>query len=148
MSALIHRLDDFGDPTILAKCIEIAFCHPVTSNPSKNFSTRIHFVLIAFRPPTMILFNYLPFTLLLHCYKLRKFSMTRSPIPTVFSTNSTIFLLFWILVLLLPYCLFISDKVICLVYVDDTLFFSPNEDFINEVIDKLSKADPTLLPKS
>jgi hypothetical protein len=38
-------------------------------------------------------------------------------------------------------CLFISDKVICLVYVDDTLFFSPKEDFINEVIDKLSKAD-------
>jgi hypothetical protein len=37
MSALIHRLDDFGDPTILAKCIEIAFCHPVTSNPSKKF---------------------------------------------------------------------------------------------------------------
>jgi len=38
-------------------------------------------------------------------------------------------------------CLFISDKVICLVYVDDTLFFSPNEIFINEVIDKLSKMD-------
>jgi hypothetical protein len=38
-------------------------------------------------------------------------------------------------------CLFISTKVICLVYVDDTLFFSPKEDFINEVIDQLSKAD-------
>jgi hypothetical protein len=38
-------------------------------------------------------------------------------------------------------CLFISDKVICLVYVDDTLFFSPTEAFINEVIDKLSQSD-------
>ena len=38
-------------------------------------------------------------------------------------------------------CLFVSDKVICLVYVDDTLFFSPDEIFINEVIDKLSKTD-------
>jgi hypothetical protein len=38
-------------------------------------------------------------------------------------------------------CLFISDKVICLIYVDDTLFFSPKEEFINEVIDKLSKCD-------
>jgi hypothetical protein len=36
---------------------------------------------------------------------------------------------------------FILNKVICLVYVDDTLFFSPKEDFINEVIDQLSKAD-------
>jgi hypothetical protein len=33
-------------------------------------------------------------------------------------------------------CLFISEKVICLVYVDDTLFFSPREDFINEVIEQ------------
>jgi hypothetical protein len=41
-------------------------------------------------------------------------------------------------------CLFISDKVICLVYVDDTLFFSPTEAFINEVIDKLSQSDLAL----
>jgi hypothetical protein len=38
-------------------------------------------------------------------------------------------------------CLFISDKVICLIYVDDTLFFSPKEEFINEVIDKLAQCD-------
>jgi len=38
-------------------------------------------------------------------------------------------------------CLFVSHKVICLVYVDDTLFFSPDEMFMNEVIDKLSKTD-------
>jgi hypothetical protein len=38
-------------------------------------------------------------------------------------------------------CLFILDKVICLVYVNNTLFFSPKEEFINEVIDKLSKSD-------
>ncbi|CAJ1948679.1 unnamed protein product [Cylindrotheca closterium] len=34
-------------------------------------------------------------------------------------------------------CLFISDKVICLVYVDDTLFFSPKEEYINEAIESL-----------
>jgi hypothetical protein len=38
-------------------------------------------------------------------------------------------------------CLFISDRVICLVYVDDTLFFSPKEEYINDVIEKLSKAE-------
>ena len=38
-------------------------------------------------------------------------------------------------------CLFVSDKVICLVYVDDTLFFSPEEKFIDEVIKKLSETD-------
>jgi hypothetical protein len=38
-------------------------------------------------------------------------------------------------------CLFISEKVICLVYVDDTLFFSPREEFINEVIEQLSKCE-------
>jgi hypothetical protein len=38
-------------------------------------------------------------------------------------------------------CLFISKKVICLVYVDDTLFFSPRDDFIDEVIDQLSKCE-------
>jgi len=34
-------------------------------------------------------------------------------------------------------CLFISDKVICLVYVDDTLFYSPKQEYIDEVIEKL-----------
>ncbi|CAJ1969020.1 unnamed protein product [Cylindrotheca closterium] len=35
-------------------------------------------------------------------------------------------------------CLFISDKVICLVYVDNTLFFSPKEEYINEAIESLN----------
>ncbi len=34
-------------------------------------------------------------------------------------------------------CLFISDKVICLVYVDDTLFYSPKQEYIDEVVNKL-----------
>lgn len=34
-------------------------------------------------------------------------------------------------------CLFISDKVICLLYVDDTLFYSPKPEYIDEVIQKL-----------
>jgi hypothetical protein len=34
-------------------------------------------------------------------------------------------------------CLFISDKVICLVYVDDTLFYSPRPEYIDEVIKQL-----------
>jgi hypothetical protein len=34
-------------------------------------------------------------------------------------------------------CLFISDKVICLIYVDDTLLFSPKEEYLDEVITKL-----------
>jgi hypothetical protein len=34
-------------------------------------------------------------------------------------------------------CLFIFDKVICLVYVDDTLFYSPKPEYIDEVIQKL-----------
>jgi len=34
-------------------------------------------------------------------------------------------------------CLFISDKVICLVYVDDTLFFSPKKEYIDDVITSL-----------
>ena len=34
-------------------------------------------------------------------------------------------------------CLFISDKVICLVYVDDTLFYSPKTEYIDEVVKKL-----------
>jgi hypothetical protein len=41
-------------------------------------------------------------------------------------------------------CLFISEKVICLVYVDDTLFFLPREDFINEVIEQLSQCNLNL----
>ena len=36
-------------------------------------------------------------------------------------------------------CLFISEKVICLVYVDGTLFFSPNESDIYVVFGKLRK---------
>jgi hypothetical protein len=38
-------------------------------------------------------------------------------------------------------CLFISDQVICLVYVDDTLFFSPNQTGITEVIEKLKREE-------
>ena len=34
-------------------------------------------------------------------------------------------------------CLFISDNVICLVYVDDTLFFSPNKEQIDQSIQSL-----------
>ena len=34
-------------------------------------------------------------------------------------------------------CLFISEKCICLVYVDDTLFFSPDPKYIDEAIAKL-----------
>jgi hypothetical protein len=34
-------------------------------------------------------------------------------------------------------CLFISDKVIALVYVDDTLLFSPKQEYINEILLKL-----------
>ena len=34
-------------------------------------------------------------------------------------------------------CLFISDKVICLIYVDNTLLFSPKEEYLDEVITKL-----------
>jgi hypothetical protein len=35
-------------------------------------------------------------------------------------------------------CLFISDQVIGLVYVDNTLFFSPKEEYIDEVIQKFN----------
>jgi len=41
-------------------------------------------------------------------------------------------------------CLFISDKVICLVYVNDTLFYSPRPEYIDEVIQKLCNADMEL----
>jgi len=34
-------------------------------------------------------------------------------------------------------CLFISEKVICLVYVDDTLFFSPYVSDIDRILEKL-----------
>jgi hypothetical protein len=34
-------------------------------------------------------------------------------------------------------CLFISDKYICLVYVEDTLFYSPRQEYIDEAIHKL-----------
>ncbi|CAJ1956067.1 unnamed protein product [Cylindrotheca closterium] len=34
-------------------------------------------------------------------------------------------------------CLFISDKVICIIYVNDTLFFSPKEEYINKAIGSL-----------
>ena len=38
-------------------------------------------------------------------------------------------------------CLFMSDKVIVLVYVDDTLFYSPRKEWIDEVIKKIEKQD-------
>ena len=41
-------------------------------------------------------------------------------------------------------CLFISDKVICLVYVDDTLFFSPKQEYIDEAITKLRDSGVTV----
>jgi hypothetical protein len=41
-------------------------------------------------------------------------------------------------------CLFVSDKVICLVYVDDTLFYSPKPEYIDEVIQKLRDAEMDL----
>jgi hypothetical protein len=41
-------------------------------------------------------------------------------------------------------CLFISDKVICLVYVDDTLFYSPKSEYIDEVIANLRKNEMEL----
>jgi hypothetical protein len=33
-------------------------------------------------------------------------------------------------------CLFVSDRVICIVYVDDTLFFSPRQEYIDEMMIK------------
>ena len=41
-------------------------------------------------------------------------------------------------------CLFMSDKVILLVYVDDTLLFSPKKEWIDEVINKLRAEDVDL----
>ena len=43
-------------------------------------------------------------------------------------------------------CLFILDKVIlCLIYVKDSLFYSPKAEYINEIIQKLWESDMTLL---
>jgi hypothetical protein len=41
-------------------------------------------------------------------------------------------------------CLFMNDKVICIVYVDDTLFYSPKESYIQEAIEVLRKEDMDL----
>ena len=38
-------------------------------------------------------------------------------------------------------CLFISEKVICIVYVDDTLLFSSHSEFIDEVLSQLREED-------
>ena len=38
-------------------------------------------------------------------------------------------------------CLFISDKVICIVYVDDTLLFSPRAEYIDEVLSQLREEE-------
>ena len=44
-------------------------------------------------------------------------------------------------------CLFISNKCICLVYVDDTLFFSPDPKYIKEAIEKLKGRGMELEPE-
>jgi hypothetical protein len=41
-------------------------------------------------------------------------------------------------------CLFVSDKVICLVYVDDTLLYSPQEEYIDPFIGLLRSKDMDL----
>jgi hypothetical protein len=41
-------------------------------------------------------------------------------------------------------CLFISDKVICLVFVDDCRFYSPKAEYIDDMIKKLRESDMTL----
>lgn len=41
-------------------------------------------------------------------------------------------------------CLFVSDKVICLVYVDDTLLFSPKQEYIDEVLEQLKENEMDL----
>ena len=45
-------------------------------------------------------------------------------------------------------CLFISDKVLCLVYVDDTLFFSPKQEYINAIVQKLRDSEMNLEAES
>jgi Reverse transcriptase (RNA-dependent DNA polymerase) len=37
-------------------------------------------------------------------------------------------------------CLFISDQVICLIYVDNTLFFAPKQEYIDEILEKLQQS--------
>ena len=44
----------------------------------------------------------------------------------------------------LDQCLFMSSKVIALVYVDDTILFSPKGEYIDEVIEKLRDGGVTL----
>ena len=46
------------------------------------------------------------------------------------------------------HCLFLSDKVICLVYVDDTLFYARNVSDIDDVIAGLRKAEMDLEEES
>jgi hypothetical protein len=41
-------------------------------------------------------------------------------------------------------CLFMNDKVICIVYVDDTLFYSPKESFIQVAIEALRQENMEL----
>jgi hypothetical protein len=41
-------------------------------------------------------------------------------------------------------CFFMNDKVICIVYVDDTLFYSPKESYILEAIEYLKKENMVL----
>jgi hypothetical protein len=41
-------------------------------------------------------------------------------------------------------CLFVSDRVICSVYVDDTLFFSPRQEYTDEMIVKLEASGLSL----
>jgi hypothetical protein len=41
-------------------------------------------------------------------------------------------------------CLFVSEKVVCLVYVDDTLFYSSKQEYIDEAIKKLKEAEMDL----
>ncbi|KAI2505066.1 hypothetical protein MHU86_9342 [Fragilaria crotonensis] len=38
-------------------------------------------------------------------------------------------------------CLFISERVICIVYVDDTLLFSPRQEYIDDVLSKLKEEE-------
>jgi hypothetical protein len=45
-------------------------------------------------------------------------------------------------------CLFLSDEVICLVYVDNTLFFLPKAEYIDEIIQRLRDNDMELEEES
>jgi hypothetical protein len=40
-------------------------------------------------------------------------------------------------------CLFASEKVICLVYMDDCLFYSVNENYIDDLLESLKHNEPT-----